>query len=219
MCRLYISKGPIDLSRALKLAARHDPYMPSEKKQHGDGWGFAAASRTGFVYYKSGLPAWEDPTVIPLKETVLAHVRAASPGEPLGPAHAHPYMIYLPDGRVLFVAHNGSVDKKAMASDVGVDPSPYTDSYVLALFLARRWEAPQRAFEDALRYVKTALNVAVLELPGMTAHIYTHYKGPSEYYALYLIEEGDARAVVSSTLLRHLDMRGRELENGTYLQF
>jgi predicted glutamine amidotransferase len=219
VCRLYISKGPIDLSHALKLAARHDPYMPSEKKQHGDGWGFAAASRAGFMHYKSGIPAWEDPTAVPLREVVLAHARAASPGEPLGPAHAHPYMVYTPDGRILFVAHNGSVDKKAMAAEVGVDPSLYTDSYVLALFLARRWEAPQRAFEDSLRYVKTALNVAVLELPSLTAHVYTYYRGPREYYALYLIEEGEAKAVASSTLLRHLEARGRELENGTYLKF
>ncbi|WP_309544096.1 hypothetical protein [Pyrobaculum aerophilum] len=56
MCRLYISKGSIDLSNALKLAAKYDPYMPSDRKQHGDGWGFVAMSQREFFYYKSGLP-------------------------------------------------------------------------------------------------------------------------------------------------------------------
>jgi len=219
VCRLYISKGPIDLSHALKLAARYDPYMPHEKKKHGDGWGFVAASNAGFIYYKSGLPAWEDPTAVVMKDVVLAHARAASPGEPLGPTHAHPYMVYTPDGRILFMAHNGSVDKTAMAAELGIDPSHYSDSYVLALFLAKRWDAPQEAFKEALQFVKTALNVAVLELPDLTAHVYTYYRGPREYYALYLIETGGAKAVVSSTLLRYLDLRGRELENGTYLKF
>jgi predicted glutamine amidotransferase len=219
VCRLYISKGPIDLSRALKLAARYDPYRPHEEKKHGDGWGFVAASNTGFIYYKSGLPAWEDPTSVVMKDAVLAHARAASPGEPIGPAHAHPYMVYTSDGRILFVALNGYVDKGAMAAELGIDPSRYTDSYVLALFLARRWDAPQEAFKETLKYVKTALNVAVLELPDLTAHVYTYYKGPREYYALYLVETDDAKAVVSSTLLKYLDLRGRELENGTYLKF
>jgi predicted glutamine amidotransferase len=219
VCRLYISKGPIDLSRALKLAARYDPYRPHKEKKHGDGWGFVAASKTDFIYYKSGLPAWEDPTSVVMKDVVLAHARAASPGEPIGPAHAHPYMVYTPDGRILFVAHNGYVDKGAMAAELGIDSTRYTDSYVLALFLARRWDAPQEAFKEALKYVKTALNVVVLELPDLTAHVYTYYKGPREYYALYLIETDDAKAVVSSTLLKYLDLRGRELENGTYLKF
>jgi predicted glutamine amidotransferase len=219
VCRLYISKGPIDLSRALKLAARYDPYRPHEEKKHGDGWGFVATSKTDFIYYKSGLPAWEDPTSVVMKDAVLAHARAASPGEPIGPAHAHPYMVYTPDGRILFVAHNGYVDKRAMAAELGIDPSRYTDSYVLALYLARRWDAPQEAFKETLKYVKTALNVAVLELPDLTAHVYTYYKGPREYYALYLVETDDAKAVVSSTLLKYLDIKGRELENGTYLKF
>jgi glutamine amidotransferase len=219
VCRLYISKGPIDLSRALKLAARYDPYRPHEEKKHGDGWGFVAASNAGFIYYKSGLPAWEDHTSVVMKDAVLAHARAASPGEPVGPAYAHPYMVYTPDGRILFVAHNGYVDKGAMAAELGIDPSRYTDGYVLALFLARRWDAPQEAFKETLKYVKTALNVAVLELPDLTAHVYTYYRGPREYYALYLVETDDAKAVVSSTLLKYLDIRGRELENGTYLKF
>ncbi len=219
MCRLYISKGPIDLSNALKLAARHDPYMPSERKQHGDGWGFVAASPHGFVYYKSGLPAWEDPTVVPMRDVVLAHARAASPGEPRGPEHSHPYMAYLGDGRIIFVAHNGSVDKHALSAKVGLNPSYFTDSFVLTQFLARYWDDPRRAVEEATYYVKTALNIAVLEYPTLRAYVYTFYRGPREYYAMYEVRAGGARAVVSSTLLRHLDHQSVELENGTFLTF
>jgi len=37
--------------------------------------------------------------------------------------------------------------------------------------------------------------VAVLELPDMTSHAYVYYRGLREYYALYLIETGDTKAV------------------------
>lgn len=219
MCRLYISKGSIDLSNALKLAAKYDPYMPSDRKQHGDGWGFVAMSQREFFYYKSGLPAWEDPTVVPMREAVLAHARAASPGEPVGPAHSHPYMAHLDDGRIIFVAHNGSVDKKALAAELGIDPTGYTDSFVLTLFLAKNWGNPDKAVENAMRYVKTALNLAVLEFPSLRAYAYTYYRGPREYYAMYLIKKGGAVAVVSSTLLRHIEYSGEELKSGTLLAF
>lgn len=216
MCRFYISKGPIDLSKALKLAAKYDPYKPPSGGQHGDGWGFVAASPHGYILYKSGRPAWEDPTPVPMREAVLAHARAASPGEPTGPQHAHPYAVETQDGRVIFVAHNGSVDKAAMGHGLGLDPSAYTDSYVLAKFLAKRWHDPQRAFEEALPYVKTALNVAVLEFPTLDAYVYTYYRGDRRYYALYMVKTAGAAAVVSSTLTRYVP--GVELENGAFLK-
>jgi glutamine amidotransferase len=53
----------------------------------------------------------------------------------------------------------------------------------------------------------------------MTSHLYAYYRGLREYYASYLIETDDAKAVASSILLRHLDLRGRELESWTYLKF
>jgi len=218
VCRFYIAKGPVDLSRALRLAAKYDPYAPGERKQHGDGWGYVAVLGRGYMYYRSEAPIWEDPTPIPMGEVVLAHARAASPGEPLGVQHAHPYMAYTPDGRLIFLAHNGSVDKKAIAQQLGLDPAPYTDSHILALYLAKHWDNPQAAVEKALPYVKTALNIAVVELPGPKAYAYTYYRGEGEYYPLYLLRLGVGKAVVSSTLLRHVDADATGLEKGTFLQ-
>ncbi|MEZ0319589.1 MAG: class II glutamine amidotransferase [Pyrobaculum sp.] len=204
------------MSNALKQAAKYDPYKPAGDRQHGDGWGFVAASPHGYLFYKSNRPAWEDPTPVPMREAALAHARAASPGEPKGPQHAHPYAVETPDGRVLFVAHNGSVDKAALSHDVGLDSSAYTDSYILAKFLAKRWHDPQKAFEKALPYVKTALNVAVLEFPMLDAYVYTYYRENRQYYALYLVKSGSAVAVVSSTLTRYV--HGEELGNGVFLK-
>jgi glutamine amidotransferase len=223
VCRLYASRGPVDLCRALKLAARYDPYSPDPERRHGDGWGFAVVQGPRVFYYRSSIPAWEDPTCIPAGDVVLAHARDASEGEPVGVLHAHPYMVHADDGRTLFVAHNGSVDKRALAPLAGVgSPELHTDSFVLALFLARRWHAPERAIEEALKYVKSALNLVVLELPGARVHVHAYYKDSQnrKYYALYLARGGGAVAVMSSTLLRHIDadrFEIRELESGTYL--
>lgn len=216
MCRFYIAKGAVDLSKALKLAARRDPY--SERGSHGDGWGFVAAFQYGYIAYKSGKPAWEDPMEIPLGEAVLAHARSASPGEPLGAAHAHPYIVTTRNGRVLAIAHNGSVDKWRIPSSL--NPEHFTDSFILANYLAERWDDPRMAVESALPYVKTALNLAILEItPALKAYVYTYYRDRREYYALYLIRGGGYTAVVSSTLLRYLEVEATELENGTFLEF
>lgn len=220
MCRLYLSKGSVNLSKALKFAARYDPYAPSEKKQHGDGWGFVAATRLSFMYYKSAAPAWDDPIPVPMWEAVLAHARAASIGEPLGAEHAHPYAVHLPNGGMIFVAHNGSVDKYSLAAEVGIDPNRHTDSYVLALYLARHWDDLEKALDNVANlYMKTALNVVILEYPSLRAFAYSRYKGNRNYYALYILNAKDYTAVVSSTLLRYLDVEGEELAQGELLTF
>ncbi|AFA38301.1 putative glutamine amidotransferase [Pyrobaculum oguniense TE7] len=210
MCRLYLSKGSVNLSKALKFAARYDPYAPSEKKQHGDGWGFVAATRLSFMYYKSAAPAWDDPIPVPMWEAVLAHARAASIGEPLGAEHAHPYAVHLPNGGIIFVAHNGSVDKYSLAAEVGIDPNRHTDSYVLALYLARHWDDLEKALDNVANlYMKTALNVVILEYPSLRAFAYSRYKGNRNYYALYILNAKYYTAVVSSTLLQILGRGGR----------
>ncbi|AEA12446.1 glutamine amidotransferase class-II [Thermoproteus uzoniensis 768-20] len=224
MCRFYIYSGvpQEDLHRALRLAAERDPYAPGGF-QHGDGWGYAVYTMGGsLAYYRSARAIWKDPHVPPLGLAGLAHARAASKGEPLGLLYAHPFQAETPDGRVIYVAHNGSVDKTALAAALGLDPKLFSDSWLLALFLAARWADPEAALAEALKYVKTALNLAVLELPGPKAYAYSYYRLPEgpdrdvyeRYYRLYRVRGNGWEAVVSSTLVRHIGGAPEPLELG-----
>ncbi len=224
MCRFYIYSGvpQEDLHRALRLAAERDPYAPGGF-QHGDGWGYAVYTMDGsLAYYRSAKAVWRDPHVPPLGLAGLAHARAASKGEPLGLLYAHPFQAQTPDGRIIYVAHNGSVDKKALAEALGLDPKPLSDSWLLALFLAARWGDPEAAVAEAARYVKTALNLAVLEVPGPKAYAYSYYKLPEgperdlheRYYRLYGVRGEGWSAAVSSSLARHIEAAKEPLEPG-----
>ncbi|CCC81791.1 class II glutamine amidotransferase [Thermoproteus tenax] len=215
MCRFYIYTGAPeeDLHRALLFSAHRDPLAPGGI-QHKDGWGYAVYAANGSVYYyRSPLPIWRDPHAPPIGAAALAHARAASPGEPLGALYAHPFLVHTADGRALFVAHNGSVNKGVLAKMFGVDPDRYSDSWLLALFLASRWDDPLEALKEAEALTRTALNVAVLELPGPRAYAYSYTAvDGGEYYRLYLVRGDRWEAVVSSTLVRHLETPAVPLE-------
>ncbi len=221
MCRFYIYSGvpKADLHRALKLAAERDPYAPGDLK-HGDGWGYAVYLMNGSVaYYRSSSAIWKDPHIPPLGIAGLSHVRAASPGEPVGVIYSHPFQVHTEDGRILYVAHNGSVDKREMGRLLGLDPSRFSDSWILAAFLASSWDDPESALTEAEQFVKTALNLAIMELPGPRLYAYNYFKSPEEkreayeaYYRLYRVAGEGWEAVTSSSLVRHLEGRAEPLE-------
>lgn len=219
MCRFYIYIGhpDEDLDRALRLAAQRDPLAPRAPIQHGDGWGYAVYLLNGSTaYYRSALPIWEDPHIPPMGLAGVAHARKASNGEPLGVAYAHPFLAYTRDGRLLFVAHNGSVDKSRLAAELGKSPDKYSDSWLLALFLADRWDDPEVALREALKYRRTALNLAILEVgpEGPKAYAYSYFEEAGEYYKLYIVRGRRWTAVVSSTLARYIKAEREELELG-----
>ncbi|MFB6490115.1 MAG: class II glutamine amidotransferase [Thermoproteus sp. AZ2] len=223
MCRFYIYIGPPDedLDRALKLSAQRDPLAPRASPdrpfQHKDGWGYAVYLLNGSIaYYRSGRPIWDDPHIPPIGLAGVVHARAASGGEPLGAAYAHPFLAYTRDGHLLFVAHNGSVDKQRLAAELGKDPNRYSDSWLLALFLADRWDNPDAALEEALKYRLTALNLGILEVgpEGPKAYAYSYFEGGGEYYKLYIVRGRGWAAAVSSTLARYIEAEREEVELG-----
>ena len=72
---------------------------------------------------------------------LLLHSRRASRRSPRGTLEAHPYQAKIPlAGGVaeLYLAHNGGIRHEEMAKSLGLDPSEYTDSHVLALWIAER---------------------------------------------------------------------------------
>lgn len=221
MCRFYIYRGTPDedLHLALKKSAERDPYAPFMPQRHGDGWGYAAVLLNGsLAFYKTRLPIWEDAHIPPLGLAGLAHARAASRGEPKGVEYSHPFLAYTDDGRLLFVAHNGALDKGALARALGRDPNRYSDSWLLALFLAERWDNPEEALKAAEPYTRTALNVGILEAPGPRAYVYSYFKAEGEkselYYRIFMASGEGWTAAFSSTLARHVRTRAEPAEVG-----
>ncbi len=147
-----------NLIASLIDAARYDPYLEAVhpgSRSHADGWGYVyvsiARSRElnfGTVsFYKRCKPIFEELSRIALHKLInilesyiridmVVHARAASKGEPVCDIHAHPYKETY-NGITVYLAHNGGVDKKKLAQDLGVDLSAHTDSALLTKFLAK----------------------------------------------------------------------------------
>jgi len=148
---------------------------------------------------------------------LVFHVRRAGRREPRGSLNAHPYRVsaMLRGGVVeLFVAHNGGLRKDELASLLGVDASSYTDSHLLAAWLARRMEEGAdlvEALGEGYRFVKSGYDVAVLGLRDRLRGVEPWLlfaagmaRGLDEarvrYYAPYGFESDGAAGYVSSTV-------------------
>jgi len=160
LCRLLALAGlgfaPREWLAALRDVARRDPALEregAENPSHGDGWGLAAFSRGGggplegeasIFHYRSSLPAWEDSKLELAAELVsapallIAHVRRASRGTPLGVGAAHPFALHVGrDGGALFVAQNGEVAVEKVPGVAGrVKPGEVVDTFAYAVALA-----------------------------------------------------------------------------------
>lgn len=156
---------------------------------------------------------------------ILFHARRAGRGEPRGALHAHPYIV--PATRaghaVLALIHNGGLEKTFLAKSLGVDPSNYTDSNILALWIASNLRSEgdlERLLRKAEKHTKSALDVVVALVKWgrrleASMHIYSYIasRGPErlEYYKPVLFEVEGAKGYVSSTIAEIAAERGLRL--------
>ena len=146
---------------------------------------------------------------------LVLHSRRASRGTPRGTAHAHPYPVTVASEAgpaTLYLAHNGSVHKEPLAGQLGVDPEPYTDSNLLALWIAgrlREGATLEEALREGARWVKRAYVVAALlhsSKGPVLAYASTLPRGLDErrrrYYKPALLEGEGLRAMASPTIAR-----------------
>ena len=102
---------------------------------------------------------------------LVFHARRAGRREPRGSLNTHPYPARAPtaSGAVeLYLAHNGGVDKDALARALGVEPGGFTDSYLLLEWVARRLArgeagAPQ-LLAEGYRFARSGYDIALVEL-------------------------------------------------------
>ncbi len=266
MCRLVIAAlRPSEALRELRIlvtglieASAYDPYLEAVTKgkrvSHGDGWGVAAIGiargKPVVLHHKSILPIYHEMSrpIIELfmdrlgmyDELYLAlHARASSTGEPYGAEYAHPYRVDTQFGAIWLV-HNGGVDKIAIAKELGLTPWLYTDSQLLAMYIARKVESCAKklddldscvadAYRDARRFLPScsALHTGLLVLYQDTVRLYVSaYVGDWDrcsderklYYRLYSLAKPSIAAIASSTLSLYIGkaLELAHLEHGVY---
>jgi predicted glutamine amidotransferase len=157
---------------------------------------------------------------------LLLHSRRASKGMPRGIVNTHPFHVQVPSGtgaRELFLMHNGSMYHSEMAKDLKINPSKYTDSYVLAMWIAERIRQGMSlvdALQEGSRFIKGGYIVGSLLLgpKGFTRIAYSGLwrKDSDEkrirYYTPYLVVDEGVRALVSSTIKLHAEAENINLD-------
>ncbi len=145
---------------------------------------------------------------------LLLHSRRASRRSPRGTLEAHPYQAKIlgSDGVAeLYLAHNGGVHHEDMAKSLGLYHTVYTDSHVLALWIAERIREgldPIEALAEGARYTKSAYIVGVIYWPRTAAPtLLVSAIVPKEadekrkaYYQPYQLRAPGIKALISPTV-------------------
>ncbi len=159
---------------------------------------------------------------------LLFHARRAGRSEPRGSMHAHPFIhtITSREGpRVIALIHNGGVHKDTLASILDVDPAEYTDSHLLAVWLARQLsdgKTPSEVFSEARKFTRSALDVVVADVAHLggklraRGYAYSHLPGDIdekrvEYYKPVFYSTPSSNGYISSTVLMLARERGIRL--------
>jgi len=223
-------------------------------RSHGDGWGLAgigiARGERGVpavLFHKSIIPVY-DPYSLKILELfksrilrlsgvyLIAHSRLSSASEPYGERYAHPFEVRFGDTNYLWLVHNGGIDKVSLARELeSLNPYYYTDSWIAAIYLAKRLEQCVKTSSDLdncvaevymslAEYVKegSALDTALLLLysgePALYATYYTRgLSDPAleEYHRLYALT-GESSWIVASSTIKHYTQGATSLEQGVY---
>ncbi|WP_054837434.1 class II glutamine amidotransferase [Metallosphaera hakonensis] len=130
---------------------------------------------------------------------VIIHARKASDPSLVSPIYSHPFL-ESNDRRILFLAHNGSVDL-SLSKEVGMKAEGVVDSELVAKFLSRN---ELSRVQDLIPYTRSALNLLVLEIPrgvgsplSKARLLYFNWANSNDPYYDLLVGDG---FVVSSSL-------------------
>ena len=217
-------KGELEsLFSCLVRSAKKDPITGDV---HGDGWGVVAYTDAGtLIHYRSALPIFEDNKankVLELLEGkmwVIAHARLATDKSLVDAKFSHPYLETTPD-ELIYVAHNGSVDKEGLGRYLGIDAKYMVDSELIGKFFVKEG-LDQLSLDKLKGFTRSALNVFILRVPRNSREPKLYYLNfyrqeyiekrgiPEEYYKLYRKNN----AVFSSSLA-YFCGKGSQVEVG-----
>jgi len=236
MCRLLGFAGSNEeefrrLFSCLRGVAENDP-LNRKEPSHKDGWGYVAVSSERLQLYKTAKPIFKDDEVPKVRgySLVVVHARQTSFEALVSARHSHPYHYTTVKGDFFF-AHNGSVDREALAKVLRVrDPEAYVDSELAGLLIAQK--GLRKGYEILAKHMRSSLDSLVVHLsPKKVATLYYYgafdvervkSKGlPEDYYQLYYVKGRGFEAVLSSSLLFHPECRGmkaEKIDNGVLKQ-
>lgn len=162
MCRMFMMSGNFgndssNIYSSLREVAERDPVLMrsnSSWSSHSDGWGMVSLERDSIVYRRGLSPIYRSKIPdIPSSGIFLTHARAASPEEPRGAIHSHPYQ-YSDSRYTVFLTHNGSLKKDKIAMKLEVDYKFDTDSNLFLKYIMSMkgdlWERLQQSIDDAI---------------------------------------------------------------------
>jgi glutamine amidotransferase len=226
MCRLFgaISQGPVYYELFEEFAnlalLGNTPRGGPDDRGHRDGWGLAFFRNGKLLDHARGVGSAEsDPkfyqaawkvakTNIDRKAgerlVVLAHLRRASKGTPVGPEFSHPF-VEAKGGRTWAFAHNGGLNDCPWREEDG-----RIDSQVAFRLLLSNLDGPEP--EQVLSATKATVETVRREYGGYSAlnflltdgerlHAFRDYEKDADYYTLYYDDFGEMVLTCSQPIL------------------
>lgn len=218
MCRIFTYSGSSmdelnTLYGALKKSAQRDVLAEEAGmsfNRHPDGWGYVAITDKNKIYsYKNGNPIFEDDYKLPKMMGhmyAIFHARHATEKYLVAAPFNSPYLETTPS-KVMYLVHNGRVNKKRMGRDLNYDGYLNVDCELISKHVVGfGMEKSMKMLEG---YTESALNVIMMTYDRKSRDIDMYYKNyyidktKSEYYDMYLSKMPHGKALVSSTLIRY----------------
>ncbi len=233
MCRVVgvVFRGsfPSNVLTDLRYAAEHGRVPGTKKVGHPDGWGVVTFdSSRPFYIVRDPSPIFEDPgfpsaeeklSRLPAPGIVIAHARHSSRGSKRL-ENTHPFIV----GKVA-LAHNGTVN--GLEPPVSLEPKGGTDSEILALHLARYYEA-EGDLRSAMRSLvhgtirgREFTGAIILASDGKILAGFRDYQESPDYYVLriarledcvVLFQEAGSKYAAGSELIGKGELATVDLE-------
>jgi len=226
MCRLFgaVSKGPIyyDLFEEFADLALlgNTPRGGPDERGHRDGWGIAFFRNGALVEHQRGVgSAHDDPKYFKAawkvakanterkageRLVVLAHLRRASSGTPIGPEWSHPF-VETKGGRTWAFAHNGGLNDCPWREEDGRIDSQVAFRLLLSNLDSADPEgvaaAAKATVEAARREYGGYSSLNFLLTDGDSLHAFRDYEKDSDYYTLYYDDFGEMVLACSQPIL------------------
>jgi predicted glutamine amidotransferase len=231
------------LLTALIKASKHDPYlkMLGGSLSHDDGWGRVLITKgrsMTIIKYKSLNPIFNEDHrkvfVDNIKDFIVdvVHARKRSKGMPKNLISTQPIEVLTYSGTTVFIAHNGTLDKKALINllDKRLDENAIkmcSDTCLLALYLSERLSNTIEVdlLNELKKITASALNLIILLIsePSIEILFGSYYKRHHDYYKLYLGKVGENYIIASSSIvdfyIPRSDIKWEIIGNGTYHKF
>jgi glutamine amidotransferase len=174
---------------------------------HSDGYGIVVYNQNNLFHFRSSNPIYEEKVVLPPfsgKIYAIFHSMNAHNKNLISPIFEHPFTSS--NGKeVIYMAHNGVVDKKRVMEDLQI-VGTYNDTEAALQYII---ENGIEAVNELEKYTKSSLNLILLVLHKdhrkQDMYFKNFYKDHNrkDYLDMYTIAMPHGRAVVSSTLTKY----------------